>query len=727
MKSVLWIGGLLLTALGANAWAQEYTYVTNPGTGAVRVFDSQTLAALPAGPDGPNPMAIAAANRSIGVLSRNRIYVANRLTNPGVISIIDTRLLRVVKTVTITGSANLGGLAVSEDTNTLFIAGRRPAAPAQAGVFSLDLNDETTQAYVGGLNSASSAADCEVIPALLVGGTGNGPGRVYFSSPADNVIGVLYLAGPVGSSTIAPPATTSAPSQMERSPDGTFVLVACSSSIIPERKVIRVVPSPPANTTDALTVTIGFGMSPVTTDVTFRGNQTAPPFTSYFCTQDPSGDRLHQIEVSPTGAITNSGSTVINGFTNEVRHDPFTDRVYVADLSGTGNNFVRLNAATTPPSAPTPVAAGAAGPLSFTFAPAPPDPTVDSASPTAEISSAPFQIEIKGTGFIAGSSRAQIFNLSFPVDATTTTVIDPETIRATFPAQAAGLLWHVIVINNSGRSGQINQYFETMAANPPIPPFTAPIPSMGQGYRLVSLPQYAQITDLRAALSAQLGPYNPVLYRVFLYQNAQYVELNQTDPASFLDLTGKGFWALSRNGSLLTMTSPDVTQNTPGGRRVTALAHGWNMISQPWINGPTNTILYTNVQVSPNGNLVPLVAASVSVDVSNQPFAYVGGQYVLVNQMTAGEAYWVFNNNPQTIYMIIDRVNVTLKAGSDPPPVYTTPPSGTALPPGPPGSEAGGSGSSGGVCGLMGAELLLLLALVRAVFPRAGAHRKLAA
>src|SRR5205814_7513650 len=111
-------------------------------------------------------------------------------------------------------------------------------------------------------------------------------------------------------------------------------------------------------------------------------------------------------------------------------------------------------------------------------------------------------------------------------------------------------------------------------------PFTVALPPASQGYKMISLPQYSTLSALKSALDAALGPYNPVLYRVFFYRGGQYVELNAL-PDDGCDLAGESFWILTRNGAMLTMSEPDVRQNDAGADRVIPLNTGFNMVSLP--------------------------------------------------------------------------------------------------------------------------------------------------
>src|SRR5205085_11201462 len=134
-------------------------------------------------------------------------------------------------------------------------------------------------------------------------------------------------------------------------------------------------------------------------------------------------------------------------------------------------------------------------------------------------------------------------------------------------------------------------------------------------------------------------------FRLFLWEQDHYVELNNPKLSPFQSIMGTGFFALTRTGANLTLSSPDVFQNAVGPERVVVLEPGWNIVSQPWKTGPTFTMLYSNLQATQDRALAAInrVAASLGTLVSPLPIELVGGKYVTSNTMTAGRAYWILN------------------------------------------------------------------------------------
>jgi hypothetical protein len=171
---------------------------------------------------------------------------------------------------------------------------------------------------------------------------------------------------------------------------------------------------------------------------------------------------------------------------------------------------------------------------------------------------------------------------------------------------------------------------------------------------------------------------------------------------------GTGFFAISRSGGLLSLTAPDVSANATIAQRAVALTPGWNIVSQPWINGLTNSLQYTNLQVTANKNLTATVNADVSPLVTNVLYEFSGGTYVTTTSMVAGKAYWMLNQTSAPVYLLFAQAAVNKPTVA----VAKTSLAASATPPPPPGASLSDS-SSGGGCGLLGGEALLLLLFLR--------------
>jgi hypothetical protein len=231
---------------------------------------------------------------------------------------------------------------------------------------------------------------------------------------------------------------------------------------------------------------------------------------------------------------------------------------------------------------------------------------------------------------------------------------------------------------------------------------------------------------LKAALTAQFGPYNPVLYRVFFYRNGRYVELNTlTDDGC--DLAGEAFWMITRSGGTVTFTQPDVRANAGGTNRVIPLNPGFNMISVPMTGGtpPAGQINWAAVQVTadPTDFVTLLQSAPAAAGIlAPAALEFVGGSYVTADPLISGRGYWVENITNQPAYLVFSPASVNKPsfaagtAGGPPPPGMKPPPPPSGI------SEGGNSG----VCGFTGVEILLALLAVRG-FHRSRRLRKLVA
>ncbi|HZE98184.1 MAG TPA: hypothetical protein VE981_14230, partial [Planctomycetota bacterium] len=436
---------LLAASAVSSAWAQENVFITNSAAGTVSVADSTTNVLLPNLPNGPNSIAVGATPTGcISDLSRNLVYVLNSGATPATVSVINTQTFRVVNTVTLTSSGSAGGITMSQDNHFLYIAGRNTVA-GEAGVFQIDLNAATvagtTGTYVAGITSTAQAADCEVLPASVVGGSGSGPGRLYFCVTSTNQIAAInMLAAPPTAASLPMPTgagTPTGPTLMARSPDSTFILAgANTSATFAMFQVFRINPGA-APQVDFLTLT-GGSMSPQVEDVAFRSLDVVPPFNVFLLGNDVPGRTVNEFTIGATGAPgARTGVAVNTGYGLELTYDPSNERLYVSGLGFTAPaSYDRYNVKTPPPSAEANFNSGGNNPRKFAFAPKPPPPLIDDVTQPAGINSAAFQLEIRGSGFVPNSSRARVQDNSFGVltTATTTTVLDSGTILATFPA-----------------------------------------------------------------------------------------------------------------------------------------------------------------------------------------------------------------------------------------------------------------------------------------------------
>jgi hypothetical protein len=330
--------------------------------------------------------------------------------------------------------------------------------------------------------------------------------------------------------------------------------------------------------------------------------------------------------------------------------------------------------------------------------------------PRAALSTGPLTVTLHGAGFTSNC----LVDYGFGTVPIGPGLIDSSTAIVSFTG-AAGSIGVNLSNPQNLQSANLDLFFR--AYNPEVrAPFTIVLPSASQGYRLVSLPQYASLTSLRSALSAALGPYNPVLYRVFFYRGGVYAELNALADDG-CDLAGESFWILTRNGAVLTLSEPDVRQNDAGANRVIPLNPGFNLVSLPQTNaaGSGGQIPWGSVRVTTDpadfatGPVGTLTAGGLLI--VDPAVEYVSGGYFLAPTLRAGEGVWVRNISGKPAYLVFPPGLVTKPAA--PSLSAGVPPAAGSMPPGPPsGISEAGSGHSGG-CGLCGLEWLLPMLVLR--------------
>jgi len=724
-----WVWALLAAATAASpAWAQENIFSSNTTNSTVSVTDGQTFVPLPTTASlGPNTISTGANSQPRSMFYdpiRTQVYAVN--TTGGSVVAIDP-LRFTTKTLIPTGLAGpLSMATMSPDGRFLYVAGGSSVA-GRIGIFRIDLDDFTPAgtSFVGGLVPAGSTTYAPVDVEVL-------PGKAYFtytSTFSGTLAVVIFHIGEVDLSTgtftdlFAVNATsTTAPrafARMTRSPDSSFVLVAAQTGSAVGTTQWQVPRINPAATPVVDVVSIPTGSAnEVVEDFVFTSSGGAP-FTLCMLARDDSTYNPRFLTIGATGgpgAVTN-GPSVPSGFGGSMTPDLAHNRIFFAHNGSTAfPNHFEILSPPTPAGAfrvANPANSGGPAPQEMVVAPAPPLMQVDFVTQPAAVDTTPFQLEIHGKGFLQGSSRGRVQDNTFGVltTATTTTVLSDGVLLASFPALTAQN-FDVSVVNNDGQLSTLNLFFQGMS-NPPQVTLNPPqvlLPPLVSGYSMLSFPQYATVGDLRAAVAAQLGLYNPTQFRIFLWEQTRYLELNDSRLSPSQSIMGTGFFGLSRLGSVLTLSAPDVTLNTTIGQRVVALTPGWNLVSQPWLGGTNNQIAMAALQVTANRDLTGVQFATVSPLISNVAFELVGGQYQTTTALIAGRAYWILNQHTDTVYIIFNQGSVTKPA----PPSTTSSTSASPTPPPPPGRALDDSGGKSGGCGLLGAEALLAVLFLRA-------------
>jgi hypothetical protein len=125
-------------------------------------------------------------------------------------------------------------------------------------------------------------------------------------------------------------------------------------------------------------------------------------------------------------------------------------------------------------------------------------------------------------------------------------------------------------------------------------------------YHMITIPGTALEENIRDILEAFLGPYDPIVWRLFAFDpnTGKYVEVTDENKNLFGEdyrlKPGAAFWLIARNTTLLSVESL-AYDATDGSAFYTVLSQGWNMFGYPWndINDlSTNT---HSIQVSFDG------------------------------------------------------------------------------------------------------------------------------
>ncbi|HVR85014.1 MAG TPA: hypothetical protein VMU54_11930, partial [Planctomycetota bacterium] len=602
MKRLLWVVPALL--IQGSAWAQENIFSTNTSSGTVSVTDGQTFVPLPPTASfGPNPINMGANSSPSSLFYdpiRTLLYVVN--TGTGTVAAIDPTNFTTTSISPPTLSGGLSMAAMSQDGRWLFAAGL-DSKSGMYGIFQFDLNNFTSAgaSFLGGFPPAASTtyafSDVEVLPGSAVGGTGNGPGKVYFTYTATfsgTLAIITYHIGEIdvqsgGFTDIyaTNAANTAVPhvfTRMTRAPDNSFILVGATSGTAVSPNAWQVPRINPLATPEVDLLTIPTAAAgEVVQDFVFTTSGSSP-FTVCMLAMDNATYAPRFVSVGPAGGLIGAeidGPPVPAGFGGAMSADLSHNRIFFAwnGSSGFPNSFEILSPAT-PTGAfrvTNPPSSGGPSPQQVVVAPAPAPLALDySTEPAGITTGGSFVLDMVGGGFIQGSSRGRLVDpTGVNIFATSTQVLNSGELLATFPSQGTATHYDVSVVNNDGQVKLISGFFQGLLAGAATSGLPLSIPDLKNGYRMLSFPEFATVADLRSALTAQLGPYNPVLYRVFLWQQDHYVEVNSPGLPPSTSLMGTGVFAITRNGGALTLTATDVTKNSTNNQRVVALNPGW--------------------------------------------------------------------------------------------------------------------------------------------------------
>ncbi|MBI3857655.1 MAG: IPT/TIG domain-containing protein, partial [Planctomycetes bacterium] len=639
----------------------DYVWATLRGANAVDV--RQTSGALVVQLAGP----VFSFNQPwdiVGVPSLRKVFVSNRGANPGTVTVIDADTLQFVQLVTIPGSLELRGMSVDADEGLVYIAGQDAQGPS---VFHIDTSSLAAGRSGGVTDVGRGAEDCSVIRAGNAGGTGNGPGKIYFSVRAGVPTGYIgeinVLAGGAFSSAdvgIAPIPEVNLPDLMERTVDHRFVFIGCTKIIGTDTVmyVLRINPlvEPLSSALTVQPIVTGIqDLNHRIFDVTWAVDGVGNNRGFVLSSLDAGTPQIREIDQNGAQAPVPPLNANTGGVTPAtVRYQLNSERVFVGEVFGTSNTFNIFNAKLPPPVIfqNSQLATGN-DPFNFVVM-STPACVISDICPRAGLSAASLLVTVHGSGFQPTSTYG-VGAGAVPI----TAFIDTNTIIVDLGGAGAASL-NLQVNNPNFQTGLIDTFFRRYT--PEVRnPFSIALPPVSGGYRMLSVPQYTTLTALRAALAGSLGPYNPVLYRVFFYRNGGYVELN-TMADDGCDLAGESFWIITRNGGTLTVSEPDVLANAGGSPRVIPLNPGFNMFSQPNMSG-SGSMIWNNVLVGTDPTNFGTAVSVGGGTIVGPALEFSGGGYVVADPIVAGRGYWVMNLTTGPAYLVFDP-GLVFKAGA---------------------------------------------------------------
>jgi hypothetical protein len=713
MKTLLWAAAILGASASALAAQQQNIWIANRGGGGTVCVLTPARAEIKrfTAADG-----ISVPWDIVYVPAHNVVVVSNN--GNGTLSVIDATTLQIIQNVSVPLGNNLRGMSVSGDQNSVFVAGLNNG---NSGVFQLSLPSRSVAALSNTIFDTTPPEDCVVINASRVGGSGNGPGKVYYSVPGGNYIGVLTVNPPgpdtsisLGSGALA---GVSVPTQLSRTPDHSAVFAGCQTNPALFVRVVRIVPGvtdtpdqPPVRSTS-------MALTHFVRDVEFRPS--GPPFRGFVNLSESGGNAI--AEIDDFGSEIPATAVAPPPAPGRLNLNAGMSQLFVGETSGTSNQYgvsdvssglAAVAVVLTP--------AGTSGPAAFAFSPRGSAPVVSDVSPSGMLSAPGTSIEIRGAHFTSSTTVAFFDTAGLPFNRTVN-FVDPGRLLV----NGDGLppdRFEIRVTNPDLQTFRLVDYFLSIQGPVPTTPYVQAVPGRFQGYELRSVPQYLNAGDLLSAVSAQFGGYNPSNVRVFLQEGSGYTELNQADPG--LDLSGRSFWILSRFGGPLSLSRPPVGESlqvTAEDVKVVILQPGWNMVAQPALNtGTGGRMSLADIFVFSDSLLtVPAAAGGSLIDsatatVTSFPVIYSGGSYVVLSStdhVFAGEGYWLRNNTTGPLYMRFLNSDAQAKgiAGKSAAAKAVAKAAGVPdLPPPPPGAALAEDGDTSG-CGLPGLEVLAVL------------------
>lgn len=174
-------------------------------------------------------------------------------------------------------------------------------------------------------------------------------------------------------------------------------------------------------------------------------------------------------------------------------------------------------------------------------------------------------------------------------------------------------------------------------------------------YRLRGFPGCIPAGAGRAALETAFGAYNPIQWRMFMWNRAsqQYVEFDQLATApTTADWTGEGFFLIARDTSFVTAPGFDPLPGAPSPMPI-PIAPGWNIVTSPWDGNLMNWIDPIEVEARASSDAAPGALSPSNFGISDPMEWMSSGQYMATTTLVPGLGYWVRNPNSFTVWLFL--------------------------------------------------------------------------
>ncbi|MBN2089617.1 choice-of-anchor D domain-containing protein, partial [candidate division KSB1 bacterium] len=169
--------------------------------------------------------------------------------------------------------------------------------------------------------------------------------------------------------------------------------------------------------------------------------------------------------------------------------------------------------------------------------------------------------------------------------------------------------------------------------------YQVPSGSEQNAFRMFSVPALLNQTDLKEIFTSTLGELNPKNWRVFYWENNQYLELGQN---LISDLKpGRAFWIISKAAHQVDFDAGSTVTRSQPFRII--LQPGWNQIGNPF-TFPVNW-----------NNIKQMTPSAIWLDT----LYHYAGEYSMADRLQPFEGYWVENRlKTDTVHLVIPTTQI---------------------------------------------------------------------